>query len=179
MIKMTDSRETILNLKQIRAERGLSQNDIIKMCEEKGYYISKTTVSRLFAEGSEDIKFRYEDTIRPIANVLLDIDTIEETDTNELQAMKSLLKFKDEMIVKLEEENKELMAVIDKEKVKCHEKLDKEREQSRRSIEFLKEQLAYKDRRMDEFMESVKDKDRQLSGLLDHILNCPYKKGGC
>lgn len=178
MNNMTDSRDTILKLKEVRADRGLSLNDIVKMCEDAGYYISKTTVSRLFADGSEDIKFRYEDTIRPIANVLLDIDTIEDDDTNDVQAMKSLLKFKDKMIVKLEGENKDLKAALDREKVKHHEKLDTERENAKKSIDFLKEQLSYKDKRMDELMNSVKDKDKQLAGLMDHILNCPYRKRG-
>ena len=166
---MTNSRDVILKLKEVREEKGLSYGDILDLMERNGDFLSKSTLSRVFAEGSEDIKFRYEDTIRPIANALLDIETIEEDDELDVKAMKSLLKLKMNRIEELERQ-------IEKDKIKYHEKIEKERTQFQRSIEFLKEQLAYKDKRMDEFMESVKQKDKQLAGLTDHILNCPYRK---
>ena len=50
---------------------------------------------------------------------------------------------------------KELEAELDHSKVKYHEKLDKEREQSRRSIEYLKKQIDIKDKRIDILMEVV------------------------
>ena len=166
---MTNSKEVILKLKEVREEKGLSYGDILDLMEKNGDYLSKSTLSRVFAEGSEDIKFRYEDTIRPIANALLDIETIDEDDELDVKAMKSLLKLKMQRIEELERQ-------IEKDKIKSHEKLEKERDQFQKSIEFLKEQLAYKDKRMDEFMESVKEKDKQLAGLTNHILNCPYRK---
>lgn len=165
---MTNTKEIIIKLKEVREERNLSYNDIVSLVERNGDYISRSTVQRVFADGSESVSFRYDETIRPIANALLDIDNIEAEDDMDTQAMKTLLQYKNQRI-------KELELQLDKEKLKYHEKLDKEREQSRKSIEFLKEQVAYKDKRMDLLLDSVKEKDARFNELLDHILNCPYK----
>ena len=91
---MTNTRDIIIKLKEVRQEKGLSFGDILTLMENNGDYLSKSTLSRVFAEGSEDGSFKYEETIRPIANALLDIETIEDTDNMDVQAMKSLLKYK-------------------------------------------------------------------------------------
>lgn len=159
---MTNSRDVILKLKEVREEKGLSYGDILDLMEKNGDFLAKSTLSRVFAEGSEDIKFRYEDTIRPIAKALLDIETIEDTDDMDTKAMKSLLKYKIERIEELERQIEHLEASLDKEKVKYHEKLDKEREQSRRSIEFLKEQITLKDKRIDVLLKAVFEKSEKV-----------------
>ena len=166
---MTNSKDVILKLKEVREEKGLSYGDILDLMEKNGDFLSKSTLSRVFAEGSEDIKFRYEDTIRPIANALLDIETIEEDDELDVRAMKSLLKLKMQRIEELEYQ-------LEKEKNKYHDKLEKEREQYKHSLDFMREQLAYKDKRMDEFMDTLKEKDAQMAGMLNHIMNCPFRK---
>ena len=141
------------------------------MVEENGDYISKTTLSRVFAEGSEESMFKYDETIRPIAKVLLDIETIEDDDNLDVQAMKSILKYKIQRIEELEKTVEHLEAALNKEKIKYHEKLDKEREQSRRSIEFLKDQISLKDKRMDQLLEAVFVKDSQYNELLKTVLS--------
>ena len=93
---MTDTRELIANLKDVKQAKGLSINDIVELT---GNLVSKTTVQRVFADGSEEISFRYEETLRPIANALLNVDTINETDNPEIIAMKSLLKYKSQLIL--------------------------------------------------------------------------------
>lgn len=165
---MNNSKEIIIKLKEVRLEKGLSLNDIVDLVEQNGDFISRSSVQRVFADGSEDASFKYDETIRPIANALLDIDRIEIEDDLDTQALKTLLQYKNQTI-------KELELQLDKEKLKYHEKLDKERDQSRKSIEFLKEQVAYKDKRMDLLLDSVKEKDARFNELLDHILNCPYR----
>ena len=166
---MTNIRDIIIQLKEVREEKGYSFADIMAMMEKNGDYISKSTLSRVFAEGSEDNSFKYDETIRPIANALLDIENIEEDDDMDTRAMKSLLKYKIQRIEELE-------AALANEKVKYHEKLDKEREQSRRSIEFLKEQISLKDKRMDQLLEAVFEKDKQHKELLNSIMSCPCRK---
>jgi len=166
---MTNTKDLIIKLKAVRDERGLSYNDILSLVEKNGDYVSRSSIQRVFADGSEDTSFRYEDTIRPIANALLDIETIEDTDDMDIQAMKVLLQYKIQRIEDLEQR-------LDKEKIKYHEKLEKEREQSRRSIEFLKEQISYKDKRMDLLLQSVEKKDKRLDELIEHIMNCPFRK---
>lgn len=174
---MANTHDIILKLKEVRDEKGLSLNDILAMVEKNKDYISRSSIQRVFADGSESLSFRYEDTIRPIANALLDIDTIEEDDQLDTQAMKSLLQYKNSRIKELESQLKQAEAAKDKEKLKYHEKLDKEREQYQRSIEFLKEQIAYKDKRMDLLLDSVEKKDKRLDELIEHIMNCPFRKG--
>lgn len=173
---MTNTKDIIIQLKKVREEKDLSFNDILQLMEDNGDYLSKSTLSRVFADGSEESSFKYEETIRPIANALLDIDMVEDDDTIDTKAIKAILKYKIERIEELEQalEKKELE--LAEEKVKYHEKLDKEREQSKRSIEFLKEQISLKDKRMDQLLEAVFKKDVQHKELLDTILACPARK---
>lgn len=169
---MTNTKDIIMKLKEVREEKGLSYSDILDLMEKNGDYLSKSTISRVFADGSEELSFRYEETIRPIANALLDMENLEETDDLDTKALKTLLKYKIERIEELEHQIEHLEASLDKEKVKYHEKLDKERERFNRSIEFLKEQVSLKDKRMDMLLEAVFQKDAQHKEMLAKLLTC-------
>ena len=169
---MTNSKDIILKLKKVREEKNLSYSDILDLMEKNGKYLSKATLSRVFAEGSEEIKFRYEDTIKPIADALLDIDNIEDDDTTDVQAMKTLLKYKSDRISELESQIRDLESALDKQKIRANEKLEEERERFNRSIEFLKEQVAYKDSRMDLLLNAVEKKDKLHEEMLEKILRC-------
>ena len=169
---MTNSRDLILKLKEVREEKGYSLTDIMKLVEDNGDFISKSTLARVFAEGSEDVTFRYEATIKPIANALLDIGTIEDTDNMDTQAMKLLLKYKSDRIQELERQVQELESDLDKQKIKASEKLEKERESFSRSIEFLKEQVTLKDKRMDLLLNAVSEKDKLHKDMLEKLLTC-------
>lgn len=164
---MTNSRDLILKLKEVKERDGLSLAEIEARTEQNGEHVSKTTISRVFSEGSENNIFKFEGTLKPIANAILDIDTIEDDDDLDTQAMKFMLQYKADKI-------KELEAALDHEKVKHHEKLEKEREQSRRSIEFLKEQIQYKDKRIDFLLDAVFEKDKQLKELFEKVMGCPH-----
>ena len=172
---MTNTKDIIVKLKEVRDEKGLSYTDILDLMEKNGDYLSKSTLSRVFAEGSEELSFKYEETIRPIAKALLDIETIEEDDDMDVQALKSIIKYKIQRIEDLEEKIKDLEVSLSKEKVKYHEKLDKERDRNQKSIDFLKTQISLKDKRMDQLLEAVFQKDKQHNELLEHIMNCPYR----
>ena len=63
---------TIERLKKVKAEQGLSVSRIMEMLEAKGKFVSEATVKRIFSEGSEEFNFRYQDSIAPLADVLLD-----------------------------------------------------------------------------------------------------------
>lgn len=169
---MTNTKDLIIKLKEVREEKGISFNDILTLMEKNGDYLSKSTISRVFADGSEEQSFRYEETIRPIANALLDIENIEDTDNMDTQAMKSLLKYKIRYIEDLEKRIAELETDLDKQKIKYHEKMDNEREQWSKSIEFLKEQVAYKDKRMDLLLDAVMEKDALHKEMLGKLLMC-------
>lgn len=169
---MTNTKDIIIKLKEVREEKGLSYNDILDLMEKNGNFLSKSTISRVFADGSEEMSFRYEETIRPIANALLDIETIEDDDNMDTKAMKSILKYKIQRIEDLESQIEHLKSLLDKQKVEQYERLEEERARSERSIEFLKEQVAYKDRRMDFLLEAVQKKDKLHQDMLDKLLNC-------
>lgn len=166
---MTNTKDIIKKLKEVRSEKQLSFQDILDMMEENGDYSSKSTLSRVFAEGSEEKHFKYEETIRPIANVLLDMETIEDDDTTDVQAMKTILKYKISRIEELERQVEKLETQLDKEQLKYHQKLEKERDRFNRSVEFLKNQINLKDKRMDLLLESVFDKDKQHKELLEQF----------
>lgn len=169
---MTNSKDIILKLKKVREEKNLSYSDILDLMEKNGKYLSKATLSRVFAEGSEEIKFRYEDTIKPIADALLDIENIEDDDTTDVQAMKTLLKYKSDRISELESQIRDIESALDKQKIKANEKLEQERERFNRSIEFLKEQINYKDKRMDFLLDAIHRKDKLHEEMLEKLLKC-------
>ena len=56
--------------------------------------------------------------------------------------------------------------------------LEKERQQSRNSIEYLKGQTELKDNRMDILMNALIEKDAAYTELLKRFFNCPYCKLG-
>ena len=79
-------RKTIRRLKEIKSEQGLSVPKIMDLMEERGQFVSESTIKRVFADGSEEQSFRYQDSIAPIADVLLDIYG----DTSSLEDAESL-----------------------------------------------------------------------------------------
>ena len=172
---MTNTKAIITQMKVAKAEKGLSFGDIMKQIEANGDIVSKSTLSRLFADGSETVKFDYEYTIRPVAKVLLDIETDDEDDTPEIRAQKSVIRLLNKEVAELKEQ-------LAAEKIKSHEKLEKEREQYNKNIEFLKNQIELKDRRMDEqsirvdkLLEKTFEKDTKIYDLINQTLSCPAK----
>lgn len=146
---MNKTRDLIIKLKAVKEEKGLSLNKIADLIEANGDFISRSSIQRVFADGSEDSSFRYEETIRPIAKALLDIETIEDDDNLDTQTMKTLLKYKIQRIEELEQQLEHTQSALDKEKIKCHEKLDNIRAEYEKKIDFLKGQIILKDKRID------------------------------
>jgi len=174
---MTETREVILALKQVKDEKNLSLDKILDLMElnDPATAVSKTTLSRVFAKGSEDQIFRYETTLRPIASVLLD-ENIENDDDTNTKGIKAILKLKKDIIDELENKIK---TVESEEKEKYHIKLDEETAKFQRSLDFVKNQIELKDKRIDHLLEeNMKLVDANMR-LLDQVLNCPLKKGGC
>ena len=58
---MANTKELIIKLKQVREEKNLSYNDIVALIEKNGDFLSRSSVQRVFSEGSEDISFKYEE----------------------------------------------------------------------------------------------------------------------
>ena len=168
---MVDTRDVILALKKVKKERGLSLDKIVSLMEQNGEYVSKTTLSRVFAKGSEDQLFRYETTLRPIANAILDMERYENDDDNNTHAIKSILKLKKDLLFELEGQNKELKAELQKAKLKYHEKLTVETAKFQESLAFAMTQIELKDQRITQLL------DANIQ-LLNQLLTCPCRKEG-
>lgn len=156
---MNKTRDLIIKLKAVKEEKGLSLNKIVDLIEANGDFISRSSIQRVFADGSEDCSFRYEETIRPIAKALLDIENIEDNDSLDTATLKALLKYKIQRIEDLENQLEHLQAALDNEKLKRHEKIDEIRAEYERKIDFLKEQITLKDKRMDLLLDAFLRKE--------------------
>ena len=156
---MNKTRDLIIKLKAVKEEKGLSLNKIADLIEENGDFISRSSIQRVFADGSEDSSFRYEETIRPIAKALLDIENIEDNDSLDTATLKALLKYKIQRIEDLENQLEHLQAALDSEKLKRHEKIDDIRSEYEKKIDFLKEQIELKDKRMDLLLDALLRKE--------------------
>lgn len=123
---MYQSQITNIIIRLKKAKNKNPEMTLQKICDDTG--VSKSTVTRVFADDSENQSFRYE-SLKPLALYLLGTDGLdEEIDAEEMQLRLSQLKDKYE------------------------KKLEKERSQSRTSIEFLKTQVIKKDQRIDYLM---------------------------
>lgn len=100
-------RKTIRRLKEIKSEQGLSVSKIMDLMEERGQFVSESTIKRVFADGSEEQSFRYQDSIAPIADVLLDIygDT---SSLDDAESLRHIIREKNKLIeflmIKLDEQ---------------------------------------------------------------------------
>ena len=169
--KMIDTRDVILALKKVKKEQKLSIDKILDMVEKQdpSKAVSRTSIARVFRKGSENQIFKYEATLRPIANALLDIENIETSDDTDTQAMKSLLRLKKDLIDELESK---LKTVRSDEHLKYQKKLEELTDNYQRSIDFLNHQIALKDKRIDQLMEANQR-------YMDELLSCPHRGKGC
>ncbi len=134
--------EIILQLKQIRKERELSLQDVHELVIAAGYYLSLSSVKRVFADGSEKQNFRYQDTIQPIVRVLLGVteETPENNDitANEIDALKNVILLKDSIIGELQKDHEAFSAEISK----LVEEMHALREESQRKVDYLLTQVT-------------------------------------
>ena len=180
---METTKDFILALKAVRNEKNLSFDQILDLMAENNQFLSKSTLSRVFADGSEENgNFRYE-TLRPIADVLLDIEHIESDDTTDTKAYKTILKLKKDIIDELKEElvskNEQMEHRINKEKIKYHEKLEKETKHFNDSLAFMTHQIELKDQRIDALLTTTTELMATNNKLLKQLMDCPLRNDGC
>ena len=100
-------KSTIIKLKKIKQEQNLSIKKIMDLLEDRGQFVSEGTLKKIFAEGSEEKSFRYQDTLAPLADVLLDIYG-DQSEINDAGSLKQIIREKNKQIeflmVKLEEQ---------------------------------------------------------------------------
>ena len=142
---------TIEQLKKVKAEQGLSVSRIMEMLEAKGKFVSEATVKRIFSEGSEEFNFRYQDSIAPLADVLLDLygDT---SGLDEVMALKQIIHDKNQTI--------EFMMIKFEEQKSAYEK----------NVAHLKGQIHRLNERLDIRERSIERKDAIMEKLLNAYL---------
>lgn len=143
---------TIVKLKEVK--RNQPELTLQKISDHTG--VSMSTVTRIFADGSEEQSFRY-DSIRPIAKMLLGLDDLDEGDDDE-KALKAIIQLKE---AKIEQGKKE----IERLKEKHANKIEKERAQYEKKIEFLKHQIELKDDRITFLLQAVEKRSEQYQDL--------------
>lgn len=164
-MRATKTREVILALKKIREEHGYTLQHIQDMVLDNGGNLSLSTVKRVFSDGSEDMSFRYEDSIKPIADVLLKIHEPTKADEPEVEALRQLVQLKNAII---EETQKDLLRAREREaeiRADDQKKIDHLKEQ----LHFMQEQLVKKDKLLDERRDFIYRKDR-IIGILGLLL---------
>ena len=146
-MEYTKAAELVRQLKEVKKMQEITFPRIMDRLEKHGYYVSLTTLRRVFADGSENnaASFSYENTLMPVAEVLLDAEDVP-TPVNspwakEIDALKSVIHVQNEEIARLHELKEHL--------------------ESR--VTFLLEQIEKKDRRMDE-------KDAIIQKLLEKVM---------
>lgn len=147
LMELTRSQELIRHLKEAKKSGEITYPRIIERLEKNGKFVSLTTLRRVFAEGSEAGagSFSYENTLMPLAEVLLNKEDVP-TDKNspyaaEIDGLKAVIHVQNEEIARLHEIKEHLEA----------------------RVTFLLEQIEKKDRRMDE-------KDEIIRRLMDKCL---------
>ena len=146
-MELTKAQELIRQMKTIKESNEITYPRIIERMEKNGRVVSLTTLRRVFAEGSETnaANFSYENTLMPIAEVLLNVEDVptpeDAPNAQQIEALKAVVHCQNEEIARLHELKEHLED----------------------RISFLLEQIEKKDRRMDE-------KDEIIRKLMDKYL---------
>lgn len=143
----------VTRLKEVKAKR--PDLTLQKISDNTG--VPMGTVTRVFAEGSESVSFHYE-SVMPIAKMLLDLDDLGEGDDDE-KAYKAIIQFYETSIAQMKEQ--------------YEQKLDEERKEYRRRIDFLMKQVEKKDNRIDWLFDMVK----KLDTIIDMLNRLFTRKG--
>lgn len=152
-------RKTIKRLKQIKQEQGLSISQIMEIVERQGKFVSEATLKKLFSDGSEEKPFRYQDSIAPVADVLLDIYG-DSSGLDDADSLRQFIREKNKLIELLVIKVEEL-----REEAKAREKLYEDRKAAfEKTIESLELQVH-------RLHEQVDRKDIMLEKLVNRLID--------
>ena len=135
-MELLKSQELIKKIKQAKEENEITYPRLMEMIQNNKKFVSKSTLMRVFKEGSENDTFSYETTLLPIAEVLLsseDIPTPDSPYAKEIDNLKAIINSQNEVIERL----KEMIDHLEE------------------RITFLLGQIETKDRRIDEKEETI------------------------
>ena len=144
--------DTVGRLRRVKKDNGLTISQIMDMLEKRNCYISETTIKRLFSENNDPSSFKYQSTIAPLADVLLDIYN-DESGSEDVSALKAMIHDKNEMISILVVKNEEIRADYEKRIIHLQKK-----------IAMLEEHLLFREKQIDK-------KDDIISKLLSKVVD--------
>lgn len=154
-------KSTVQKLRQVKKERDLTISKIMDMLESKSKYLSEGTVKRLFSDNSDPTSFKYQDTIAPLADVLLDLYS-DKSGSDDVGALKALI----------HDKNKTISILIARDEER---KADFERRIShlQKQINKLEEHLDFRERvieRKDAVIEKlITREDKVMDALISKI----------
>ena len=144
-------RRTIHRLKQIKAEQGLTVPKIMELMEDRGQFVSEATIKRVFADGSEEQNFRYQDSIAPIADVLLDMYG-DASGLDDVSSLRQIIREKNKLI--------EFLMM----------KLDEREQDFERQRALYEERKALYEKSIERFETQISRKDELIERLLNKYL---------
>ena len=150
-------RDTVERLRRIKKDNGLTNSQIMDMLEKNNCYISEATIKKIFSENYDPGSFKYQSTIAPLADVLLDM-YIDDSSSEDVSVLKALIHDKNQMISILIVKNEEIRA--DYEKRLSH---------LQKQIAMLEDHLIFREKQIDK-------KDEIITKLLNKVIDCP---GSC
>lgn len=170
-IIMIDTQNVIDSLQKIYKKRQLTQKKAYEIVHDFDPINcpSETTIARVFREGASAEKFRWEASLRPIANAFLELEDIESSEDPEEQALKSILKLKKDQLGKAKTE-------LEDEKAKYHKRLEEETAKYQKSLEFAMHQIELKDKRIDQLMDANDRLSITNDRLINQLMDCPLRK---
>jgi len=145
-------RDTVERLRKLKRDNDLTNSQIMDMLEKNNCYISEATIKKVFSENNDPGSFKYQSTIAPLADVLLDMYS-DDSGSDEITALKALIHDKNEMISILVVRNEEIRA--DYEKRINH---------LQKQIGMLEDHLIFREKQIDK-------KDEIISKLLNKVID--------
>lgn len=146
--------QTIRRLKEIKAENSLTLSQIMDKMTNKGYFVSESSLKRVFSPDSEKMSFRYQETIAPIAEVLF--GEYGDTSPNDDPAkLRQIIKDRDKTIENLMIKIEEMQQTSDQINRMCTERrtlLESQIKQLSDEVEMLKAQIEKKDAMFERLM---------------------------
>lgn len=143
--------ELINELKALRAEKGITYQEIADRTEENGEAVSLSTIKMVFSERFQH-DHDYNKVLRPIANVL---SPASDDDGLNVRILQTRLELKDEIISQLQERIKRKEA----------RHLEKE-ELYKENLSFYREQIQFKDSQIKRLNEAIDRKDAMIRKYL-------------
>ena len=152
---MQSRKEAVLQqLKAARKTKGMSYQDVADGTEQIGLAVSLSTVKRVFAADSTADAFRWDTTLRPIARVVLGMDSDEEPQTLEearveVSGLTAVVDYKDALIKKLE-------ADLERAHSGHSNTMASQAESESRKIAYLREEIALARKERDDARKTLK-----------------------